>query len=1071
MIREAVKAQNESLTSISNGLNELLLTHQNVLRRKKMIESYLNQADNVASWIQPKLNTLEGILNNKNLGDLSENQLNELMGEIDGIEAAQQSYHSTFEFAKNLADKLIEDMMNETKGDEADSDVKADLERVLSRSREIDELWGNLQSDVPNAKQRINQALQVVDFKEKSKEVFSKIDELSNIITGTPIESISDTDIKDWQVKLNSLEQAGLFSLAKLHDLVIENLEKNFGAISEKETEEIKGIMHQTLQAIGFIKQVFDKKIDEVDAYRSAQISKAFIDNTSDLQQWINDTILNFQDAKQNHSIMVADSSDLNTKNLHDLVGVFESFNVQFPDRVNQLERIRSEFNEIDSKKSIRELQEVTDYKSNLEGAWGKLKNAVDDINELVKKVSLWHNSHESIYHIENEIFNGLESRINSLSSVDFNKLEAEVKELDENIKKAAVMLEETKIAATQIQDNPNNDIDESNRQSFNIHHDAAVKRLEHLSASFQTALAAAYNASQLAAFHADANRVIASCYEGIAIVKSRREELERSGYYALEVDAFKNVLGEALDGYAQSEEKLDKYDQQIKINLKDEADKLIDQNPEANKERVLNILNKVTAALNQFSDAVAREHRELEIARRIYSHAKAAHDIKNWMSACKMAALSIQVGTVDQEAEICDLEDKVAKFQDTVDAFKDMSHDMSHRILQPESANNDESQSEESNPALKESVQTRTNRVLEDWYALKDLVNHLRVSLDASKESQEVSRAINDILVAIGQVKERVLNIESFINGDGVPRLPTIDDVENGERELEEIQAEVDHILGPKIDNLDEMLKNLAENDASYVQQRAGIAETLINLGNTIDNKKSQLKEAHNLAFFGTKADEMNALMSSLLEVVDVASTTMDGSPLELLDAIELQSRSIEVETKYNYYQPKIEQKLAEAQRLAEQMKDDWRVVDRLGILNEQWNELNEVALTKKEELKRLLSGQRPLRTRHNRSNSQVLSGTRPFSPTKYNRPLTRPPSRNTLTPKTSSPSLRGSRLIRSLCLISFFFLNILKVEKKLHHHLLYIIIGTPKLRHDFHQVQVQRPVPQVHQGDRQFV
>src|SRR5206468_7905746 len=139
---------------------------------------------------------------------------------------------------------------------------------------------------------------------------------------------------------------------------------------------------------------------------------------------------------------------------------------------------------------------------------------------------------------------------------------------------------------------------------------------------------------------------------------------------------------------------------------------------------------------------------------------------------------------------------------------------------------------------------------------------------------------------------------------------------------ELDEIQAEVDHILGPRIEALDEIINNLTENDSGYVQQRHGIAEALTNLASIMDTKRTQLKEAHNLALFGTKAHEMNSLMSSLLEVVDLATTTLDGSPLSSLPVIELQTRSIELETKYDYYCPKIHQKFKECRHLAESLK-----------------------------------------------------------------------------------------------------------------------------------------------------
>ncbi|CAJ0906567.1 20511_t:CDS:2, partial [Entrophospora sp. SA101] len=185
--------------------------------------------------------------------------------------------------------------------------------------------------------------------------------------------------------------------------------------------------------------------------------------------------------------------------------------------------------------------------------------------------------------------------------------------------------------------------------------------------------------------------------------------------------------------------------------------------------------------------------------------------------------------------------------------------------------------------------VEARTKRLLEDWDELTDLLGNLRSRLNASKEAQEVLKAIKDISVLIGQEKGRVLDIESFFIGEGVPRLPTKDDVQTNLRELDEIQAEIDHMLVPKIEALDELLSNLSENEPSFTKRRLSIAEAFANLEEMIDNKRSQLNEAEILVLFGKKADEMNTLMSSLLEVVDRATTTNDGLPLSLLTKIEL--------------------------------------------------------------------------------------------------------------------------------------------------------------------------------------
>ena len=44
-----------------------------------MIESFINQADDVASWIQPKSDVLRSILNDETLGELSKDKIHDLI--------------------------------------------------------------------------------------------------------------------------------------------------------------------------------------------------------------------------------------------------------------------------------------------------------------------------------------------------------------------------------------------------------------------------------------------------------------------------------------------------------------------------------------------------------------------------------------------------------------------------------------------------------------------------------------------------------------------------------------------------------------------------------------------------------------------------------------------------------------------------------------------------------------------------------------------------------------------------------------------------------------------------------
>ncbi|PKY54896.1 hypothetical protein RhiirA4_548457 [Rhizophagus irregularis] len=318
---------------------------------------------------------------------------------------------------------------------------------------------------------------------------------------------------------------------------------------------------------------------------------------------------------------------------------------------------------------------------------------------------------------------------------------------------------------------------------------------------------------SIIAAFYADANRILENCYEETVMIKSRHDDLKNSRYYALHVDALGIIIENAINKYSKSEEKLNRYYQRVNVCLKKEVDKLVELKlVETKKNHIMCIFSKVTSTLKQFSDAVAFEHDEIELLRAVHNHAKTAHEINNWINSCNLAIISKY--SIDQEA----LEEKITKFQNVIHQFKNQNH----KIL----ISGADNEPEETNPKI-DFMRIQTNCVVERWYRLQNLLAHLRTSLDTLKEGQEISRSID-------QLKARILNIPTYF---------TKYDIE----ELDKVQSEVNYIIEPKIKALDEMINDLTENDSGYIQQRCRIAEALIKLTDIIDNKRTQLWEARN--------------------------------------------------------------------------------------------------------------------------------------------------------------------------------------------------------------------------------
>ncbi|CAB5357673.1 unnamed protein product [Rhizophagus irregularis] len=786
------------------SLSDLLETNQDVLSCKKMAEFFVNYVDCITSWIQPKLDILKGNLNEVDLEELSKANIYDLIEEFEAVEVAS---NNAFGFAKTLANKLIGEVINEIEQDCDDNvDIKADLELIHVKQRETNSLWEGLHK----VKSDLEQTLQAIDFKKNVNEVLNDVNDISNKISNALVKDVTYNDMENWRIKLNHFEQGELFSLTKL---IQKNLNKeNFCAFNDRKSKELEGLLKKVDGVIENLKRLMNNKINEADAYRLSRID-IYVSDVNDLQGWIDDSIKIFADAKPKHGILVGDSKALDKNSFSELTLLYEQFTKELPNRIDQLESTREKFNDISLKEEISELEEIPNRKSNLDQSWDNLDLITGEFKDFIEKIQNWYRQHDVIYNIEDSL-SELEDRINGLSSIiGYDNLEGEVKELDDKINIAKLMLDEAKSRASQIIYDPDYFIDLKNHENFEHHYNKSTKQLDKLLSSFHNALTTTHNASLLAAFYADANRILENCYEETVMIKSRHDDLKNSKYYALHVDALGIIIENAINKYSKSEEKLNRYYQRVNVCLKKEVDKLVELKLiETKKNHIMCIFSKVTSTLNQFSDAVAFEHDEIELLRAVHNHAKTAHEINNWINSCNLAIISKY--SIDQEA----LEEKITKFQNVIHQFKNQNH----KIL----ISGADNKPEETNPKI-DFMRIQTNCVVERWYRLQNLLAHLRTSLDTLKEGQEISRSID-------QLKARILNIPTYF---------TKYDIE----ELDKAQSEVNYIIEPKIKALDEMINDLTENDSGYIQQRCRIAEALIKLTDIIDNKRTQLWEARN--------------------------------------------------------------------------------------------------------------------------------------------------------------------------------------------------------------------------------
>ncbi|CAG8595931.1 13675_t:CDS:2, partial [Ambispora leptoticha] len=326
--------------------------------------------------------------------------------------------------------------------------------------------------------------------------------------------------------------------MPKLHTVdrfqnVCHSNKQDLKSVSEKISEmESIGSKCVNTDVLDLIMSDLDKNLKEL--YRYVLDKRVeWEDQHSDANDWINSKttrVLVNQARWKNNENKKENDDDKN-----DSVTILERF--------NQLESIRVEFKGVAAQEGIRELDGIIALGSQLDAAWEYLDKATNVVKGFVDKIEQWYNCHAIIYQVENEILEGLSDRINKLASINHEKLATEVNELDSLIKHANFVLDEIKNVSTKISDKPEDIADQTNRHNFDKHHSDALKRLNTFSASFQVALKAALNASDLETFHTEANRIIASCQES-DIIRSRHEDLQNKARESQEVTrAIKDIL------------------------------------------------------------------------------------------------------------------------------------------------------------------------------------------------------------------------------------------------------------------------------------------------------------------------------------------------------------------------------------------------------------------------------------------------------------------------------------------------------------------------------------------------
>lgn len=1028
VLQETVKARISLLKDLLTTLHALIESNERFSRRRLAIQSYMKQAEDVRVWIIPRLEVVYNEAQD-HVGKLnSVEHLRESLGKVEAVDAAVKAYGFAYTSLKMTVDKIMADIAAESKATTDEDDLaKAARDSALVREKqaEIDELWQKLSLEAPKVKRVLSAILRLAEFMDRGKNLLETCDVLIQEITAANHTVVTDDEFAKWQQHVEELDEKELGVMQE--QIAFEKTQGEEDGLKEEDITAMESKLQESEQKMFELKQELAKLLRNAKRHR---MSKAYFEDAAHLESLITETMITIADCKQANGLIKGNSADEDRQVYQALANAFRTIELNVSDRKDQFDNLCSYYKFI-KPQEVERIDEIDELQKKLEADWQRLQLLFNAFKDFSEKMGRWYECHGTVYAVEEDLLVDVKERLDILAATGWNMSEPEIEEFNRRISTGLEMLADARSTADTIQVLEDEELEVNDRKFFNEHHDRAAASVGALNISFEAGIQTSQKATAFANFRAEVDRIQTACHDQAETVTNRLEDLRRSAYYSYEVEVIEKALRRLIGASAESDQEYQKLNRAFNNQLKKEADRLVSTYG-FNRDKVNEILKRVSTGLTGLEEALNGERRQTELVRKIFAHAKTANDIRNWMTGARVAVMNLpidvyQVDEADQRAEVEDLEQKLAAFEPTVAAFKEMAS----KIFRDDNTN--KKRDGVAAPSARDAVEERAKRVMEDWESLKELLASARANIGQARRGVEVARKVKEIMMLLGDIKEHVNNIQLTppeesnmeatptsprLNAVTIPQsltqplsqplssMPSERDAVAAEADLGQLDREVEQHLQPKINDLDTMIASMNDEDGAFIGHRAEIAEAMTGLMTLMETKRFQITEALRLGGFLTVADELDILMGALLEVVEKSSPHHARLIENTLSKADLQAMLIELDTRYKYYEPKIVEKIEETRQAASNLTDDWRVEERLGIVSEQWAELQALAAAKREEILRCIERlEHPYFSLH--------SSFKPTTSTPRSRKISLPsakaPARDTLSPPPGGA--RGGR------------------------------------------------------------
>lgn len=713
--------------------------------------------------------------------------------------------------------------------------------------------------------------------------------------------------------------------------------------------------LQQILEEHGLDLEALRKKMEDGNTY---------FENARSLRSFINETRHSMPSLKQTCGFITGQSEEQDYHRFTMLNELLGKITTNYRTQQGQFSQLCARYNVMEPSK-IENIDEIRTIQTNLQNDWAQLANEIQDMEHFSEMVGQWYDRQRRLSVVENDLLLGLNEKITQLAKNGWE--ESDLVAIQNKIDKATEALEEIGRAITTA-DNKEDPLQTANYSCARDRHTALLNKLRSASNNLIALKSNANNAMAFSAFLSETEEVSNQLQQQKDSVDRRMADVGSSGFASQSMVTIDDLCKKTQASTIRSEKDNQSFAKRLG-ELIQKSKELQSAGYDASS--VGEPIDCIKQKLVQLTTAVGLEKKQAIFVRKMHIHAKAANDLQTWIDHCTNAItqLSTDVCAYDEQDlrnELDSLEQKMIEMTPTIQAFETIAS----RIF---SANKDGSPLNLNEITLdrneiEEAVHTRESGILAAWAALKKQLTEARSLLDNSIRRVEIARKFKTILTQVGDMKDRVSAVRicrSTQLDDGLENrdlntilncpltsMPNEHRLASAKAELTILDRDIEAQLEPSVQDLDLMLSAIKNEEDMFSGQRAEITIAVRDLMDLMLSKRRAIAEAEKMEGFLIVMEELEVLLLALAEVVSRASPenarVVDGSYLRT----DLQALLIDLDTRYRYYEPKINDLQDEAKEVAENLMDDHRVVECLGQLTEKWVKLQAEAASKKANL-----------------------------------------------------------------------------------------------------------------------